>query len=909
MSQPLRPDQIGTTGTTPGPAVRLVFDLAGPPDDRRLVPLHDDDVGTFATVYGGRSPGPFPVRLAVKVQRERSRNREHESVVAAKFDEEARMHAALTAGGNNGVVRYYDLTGSGAAADLAPTVLCWDAPHGLGPRCPAESCGRPLEPDPLADDGALVCVGCKARFGADSEYAVRKATVRRDPGCDGCPRRNGPADGCLPRTRFLTRLPAKLLAFERLDLDLSDYLRWATTPPVGRADAYAAYQSHRTEADADPSGLGAIGRVANLFLGVVDGARRLHRELDGGAHLDLKPENVCLRLTGRRATPKVIDLGVSADAAARERLSHLPVRPVSGEYTAPEVVRPRAEVRVVKAVRQGDVVWLLLPRGDAALDPVVAVGDRVELTGPDGTTVVSRVTQTASKPPGVWAATDLKPTGLPEVNRVTVLKHAGPAADLYSLGLMLVAVVSGRPQLPVVTERLEFLAVQAFRRADGTVHPELNGRPARAAVRRVTRAVSENPFLSPLADELARSVSRFPGAEPLAAELLGLGLRACVRGVPGWSFATDRGAGPEAVGPFREAVSRVAAAADRLAAVAAADAARGRLLDRLRALRALVPAGAGTTQAEAVGVVPAEVLVAALLDPTAERPYLTDLYGRNIERLRADLEAAERGLTRQADPPPLPPDPGLARVEQLARIAIAVQPDAAEYGRYADAVRKSADRSDRVRELADRLDRFAADIAAVRHFLRWLQATIEAGKVNGSVVSVTLRRADRDGVGYEPAAAALNNLAASPVNDLADIARRFAELRRELDRGRLNSFDQLMTAAERQLRAAGAEHDGWQARLRGRLHLARQVVEHGRAVVLDPWDQALGRPQTMWERMAGRRDPLTVAVDWGAVPGPQAGLGAAGLIAAEGLGPGFRVRMAFAIELRPRRLDASGVSG
>ncbi len=243
---------------------RLELDRQPGTDRLQLEQLHADDVGTFARVLSGRlGEGEFAIPVAVKLQRDASLSQEQSRGVHAKFAIERSIHRLIQTaeptddadGGH--VVRQIDLSRDGGSeADvLPPSIVCAHALHALAPRCPADACPGFLEPDEWAqndDERRLVCRNCGSRHSVSdgTRQRILEASVRRDPAaCAGCPHSttDGKPEECLRKTVFLNFFPSRVLVFERLDVDLHDYLEWeqrALAPP-GRQRAWQRFGRHR----------------------------------------------------------------------------------------------------------------------------------------------------------------------------------------------------------------------------------------------------------------------------------------------------------------------------------------------------------------------------------------------------------------------------------------------------------------------------------------------------------------------------------------------------------------------------------------------------------------------------------------------------------------------------------------
>jgi hypothetical protein len=640
--------EIAVRGAPSTGALRL--ELSGGPGDEGLVlePLHDDrQTGTLARVLGGWvGLGEVSVPVAVKLQRDIALSQEDRGSVAAKFDKERNVHrrlqdcAPLTLpsppggegwvrgpAGPERVVRQLEVWKGPAdreADSLEPCILCARARHGLAPRCP--ECNDPaalLEEVQLTDDCGLRCNRCNRQFWSTpkTRAAILDATVRHDPACHGCALEHSPEpDACRGSAVFLNFFRNRVLLLERLDLDLDDYLRWAHNEgsKVARPVARRAFEEHRRllreQRDRLPSPavqkVHDLRLVADLFADVLAGVEYLHRH--EVAHLDLKLANVCVRFRGADLEVKIIDLGLSDDP---QTLAYL--RQAEGplslwtDYSAPEFRRPRGHPLAVDGRFREDACQLDWPCPERQTPEVPCPGDVLFFEVPDLARQPWRVTSvrpggtplTLPSPPGgegrvrgllvqaaaeprhrTWLGEPLPVLRFgPEARHreslaVVLEKHCGFPADTYSLGLLLLAVLVGRPDvgdfrdaLPSVQIELEDLA------HDGAPLPN------RALVQRLLNKPSKHLQVF---HSYAHRLAAYGVAQPLAEELLGVVLRATLRGHPGISYLADRGADARpALWRLRADLEAVRGAVANTLAVAQAAAvreARLAVLDRLR---------------------------------------------------------------------------------------------------------------------------------------------------------------------------------------------------------------------------------------------------------------------------------------------------------------------------------------
>jgi hypothetical protein len=568
--------EIAVLGAPPTGGLRLELNGSPGEDGLALDFLHDQrQTGTLARVVGGRiGLGEVVVPVAVKLQRDVALSQEDRGSVAAKFDKERNVHRRLQDAGQAGdgperIVRQLEVWAGPSdreADSLEPCILCARARHGLAPRCPeCRDAHAVLEELELTDDRGLRCPRCQRQFWSTPKTrdAILDATLRRDAACRGCPNEhNATPDGCRPTAVFLNFFRNRLLLFERLDLDLDDYLRWQRDPAAAgpRRAARRAFEEHRRRLEERRASLPGpsvaktadLLRVADLFADILTGVEHLHRH--GIAHLDLKPANVCLRFQGADLDVKVIDLGLSDDP---HTLTYL--RQAEGplslwtDYSAPEFRRPRTRPLAVEGRFIEGACELSWPAPETPAQDVPLPGDlgffedrelgrrpfRVVhvCPGHEGRLLVQARAEPRHR---LWQgeAVPLPAFGPEAVSRgaltAVLEKHCGFPADVHSLGMLLLALLAGHPEvgdfreaLPGVQIELEELCrEQPLLPARALVH-QLLGRPSKHL----------HVFRS-----YAHRLSAFGLARPLAEELLGVVLRAALRGDGPVLYVADRGA-------------------------------------------------------------------------------------------------------------------------------------------------------------------------------------------------------------------------------------------------------------------------------------------------------------------------------------------------------------------------------
>jgi hypothetical protein len=611
--------EIAIRGAPSTEALRL--ELSGRPGEDGLVLefLHDDrQTGTLARVLGGWvGLGEVSVPVAVKLQRDIALSQEDRGSVAAKFDKERNVHRRLQecaeGAGQERIVRQLEVWKGPAdheADSLEPCILCARARHGLAPLCP--ECNDPtavLEELQLTDDRGLRCSRCNRQFWSTPKTrdAILEATLRHDAACRGCAFEHSPdPDGCRTSAVFLNFFRNRVLLLERLDLDLEDYLRWVhhEGSMTARQAAHRVFEEHRQllrqRRDQLPGP--AVGKVfdlrlvADLFSDVLAGVEHLHRH--GVAHLDLKLANICVRFRGAELEVKVIDLGLSDDP---HTLAYL--RQAEGalslwtDFSAPEFRRPRGHPVAVDGRFRADDCELDWPCAEGQTPEPPCPGDVLFFEGcgldqqPWRVVSVRRgragwlLVQAEAEPRHrTWLgeARALPPFG-PEARHreglgVVLEKHCGFPADVYSLGMLLLAVLVGRPDVGDFRDALPSVQIEL----EEQLH-EWAPLPSRALVQRLLSKPSKHLQVF---HSYAHRLAAYGVAQPLAEELLGVVLRATLRGDPRVFYLADRGADARpALRRLRADLDAVrGAVASTLAAAQAAAVREARLavLDQLR---------------------------------------------------------------------------------------------------------------------------------------------------------------------------------------------------------------------------------------------------------------------------------------------------------------------------------------
>jgi serine/threonine protein kinase len=814
--------EIAVAGSPAAETLRLELNGHGGDDGLVLELLHDDrQTGTLARVLGGRiGLGEVTVPVAVKLQRDMALSQEDRGSVAAKFDKERNVHRRLQeqpeqGNGQERIVRQLEVWHGPAAHEadsLEPCILCAWARHGLAPRCP--ECNDPaavLEELELTDDRGLRCARCQRQFWSTPKTrdSILTATLRHDPACHGCAyEHRADSEACRTSAVFLNFFRNRVLLLERLDLDLDDYLRWtrdaglsATRQAARQAfDRHVSLLAERRAQLPSPSvaKVSDLMRVADLFSDILTGVEHLHRH--DVAHLDLKPANVCLHFRGADLDVKIIDLGLSDDpnTLAYLRQAEGPLS-LWTDYSAPEFRRPRARPIAVDGRFREDGCDLEWPGPEGAAAELPCPGDLLFFEARDVKPERVRVLHVVAGPDGRWRVqAEAEPQHAPWRGEARTLpafatgarvhtgvavvleKHCGFPADVHSLGMMLLAVLVGQPDVGDFREALPGVQIELEEHLrDG---PML---PGRALVQHLLGEPSKHLQVF---HAYARRLAVYGVAQPLAEELLGIVLRATLRGDPRVFYLANRGA------DARTAMRRLRADLDAVrgalrAALAVAQSAAVRdtrltVLDRLRARLYGRPAGTPTPprpDAAARLLYPALDLGAADEEHgERELTYLSPLAGQPGSVL-SDWERELNGVNRDGLAP------GRSR-DFLARYCRRLDGSAADflqaYHRLIETVVRAAPARDSVhaddrervvrwvddhQALANRLEFGPRFVQQFREFLvtlaeKWLTPWDRALQVRQFFLvarrsaAVTLSRAERAAIGDGPMVQSLDRL-------------------------------------------------------------------------------------------------------------------------------------------------------
>jgi serine/threonine protein kinase len=543
-----------------------------------LLRLHPEEVGTYARVFLGRVRAAGGWRgVAIKLQRDEVASDfayDHQ-IVSAKFDEELANHLALQryppahGGRRSGPTHTVRLLTRPAhrrgvgPADLPPSeilppcLLCLRGRHAL--RLLGRD-GKPLQQgppsgsqrylEPSDDDGS------GRRYYSDHLDDVARTTVGRDPSaCASCELREGrDPDACLVNVRYINLFENRILFYQPLDLSLHEALRWwkgerrVLSPRPRRAMRSIEARLRRLQSAGrhDPRDEAALRSLLDLRLRVdlfrqaLRGVESLHAR--GIPHLDINPENICLKVRKGRVEAQLIDLGMAANPELTARDQHEKrLWPRRGDFAAEECHR--------SGIYLSPHLFVLFAPGRLASPIPACRGDHLadQASAAAGTPRLFEVVSVARcevRIPGLGTfpyqcevagapEAGAEPTALP----LTLIPQRGLAADIFSLGMVLASLLlhetSGedlRRELAKIEESL----LSHWESAGADPQPV----PGRVLVRRVLSRPDEHTrwFRGRV-----EALGIYGEAAPMAEELLGIALLALLRTTHHFPYLTDRG--------------------------------------------------------------------------------------------------------------------------------------------------------------------------------------------------------------------------------------------------------------------------------------------------------------------------------------------------------------------------------
>lgn len=559
----MKRSKIAIERSSPCDELRLEFGVLPSPEPAtvpggrrlRLELLHEEhgssaELPTYARVFRGRvGQNEWWVPVAVKLQRDAALSGEERDAVVAKFNSERIIHidqiqneVAEADLDRLPIVRQLDIWPEGhEAGTLKPCIVCEHARHALKPRCVKED--EVLTFEDWGQDVAdpmLKCQGCGSQYShnATNQRQILEATVQKDPACEDCKNRHGSKEVCLASASFLSFFPSRILLYDLLDLDLHDFLTWRKhkPPDTGRDHARRRFAEYHTPAEngktkgetngTTSSELRRLREVAALFSQTLEAIEFLHRK--GIAHIDLKPHNICLKIRGSEIDVKVIDLGLAEDPKLVEYLRDAKGLPaLRTDFAAPEVHKPRVHLPGVHYRCAADHCLLIFepkPLGQMnPEDPLFCPGDQAELKPDENTRIKLKIV--AARETGTTLEVDAIVLGTSHERQgdasIVLDKQLGPAADVFSLGMILLCLLADETELESYRKELAGLVRILLPRSEDL---------RRTSVRKLLRGLrksrnNEMPNFCQLIDRLSSNES----IAGLAYDLLGIVLRCTLR--------------------------------------------------------------------------------------------------------------------------------------------------------------------------------------------------------------------------------------------------------------------------------------------------------------------------------------------------------------------------------------------
>ena len=448
----------------------------------QLLRLHPEEIGTYARVFLGRVREAGGWRsVAIKLQRDEVASDfayDHQ-IVSAKFDEELATHLELQRSppAHNGrpsgpshtvrlLTRPAHCREVGPATRppseiLPPCLLCLRGRHALRllgrdgkplQQGPPSGSQRYLEPSDGDSSGR--------RYYSDHLDDVARTSVGRDQSaCASCELRGGhDPDSCLVNLKYINLFENRILFYQPLDLSLHDALRWwkgerrvlAPRPRRAMLSIEARLRRlrsggrHDARDEATLRSLFDLRLRVSLFRQALRGVESLHAR--GIPHLDLNPENICLKVRKGRVEAQLIDLGMAANPEHTARDQHEKrLWPRRADFAAEECQR--------SGLYSSRHLFVRVAPGRFASPIPVCRGDQLADEGPapDRTPrlfEVLSVARCAIRIPGFGTfpyqcevdavpETEVEPTAL----ELRLIPQRGLAADIFSLGMLLASLL------------------------------------------------------------------------------------------------------------------------------------------------------------------------------------------------------------------------------------------------------------------------------------------------------------------------------------------------------------------------------------------------------------------------------------------------------------------------------------
>lgn len=534
---PVKLTHIGVVGDRcRGTQMRLEFRIfrGTTPDETLYDYLACQEIGTFGAVFSGQlRQGNWTQPVVIKLQQDRPPSGASRDEISTRFDREHQLYSKLCSSHLAStkvlpVPHYFDVFSQGSTIlcpQLPSSILCRHAYHALQPRCP--ECGGELADNSWASPhlGYVTCKLCNRHYVPNDETKTRivTATVRRDSACHGCTQSDAE---CRRSAMVLNMFPACFLILEDVSPCLSNVLaKDNTRSQQAQIEPQGKHDRHRLDFPT------RLRTVLSLFRHLVEKVHMLHQR--GIAHLALSPRHVGLKAINGCVHPCLMDLGAAHDrdlppcylpsskAASRER-----------EYLAPEVLNTlSAEVDGELVSASPSECWEIAIRRPASkrdelVDPFVLAGDTLEVSFCEKNEGLHYLRVTAVSADSSSLRLRLSPSmaSLPaEPCRCTVriVKRRGPAADLFSLGMILMRLL------------LPDLDIYAFREQLGSWMRKLRAcsfsfTPSPRTLARALTASQSQPdeLLAGLVTQLS---TRYSKLSFIALDLFGMALRLVLR--------------------------------------------------------------------------------------------------------------------------------------------------------------------------------------------------------------------------------------------------------------------------------------------------------------------------------------------------------------------------------------------
>ena len=543
-----------------------------------LLRLHDEGIGTYARVFLGRLRAACGWRrVAIKLQRDEVASDfayDHQ-IVSAKFDEELANHLELQRSGSTHnslragpipIVRllprpsHLQRNGSLSLTShevLPPCLFCLRARHAL--RLLGRD-GEPLHQGPPSGSQRYLESQHEASFTgrcySDHLDDVVRSTIGRDPSaCASCEFRGGQQpDSCLEHLRYVNLFENRILFYKPLDLSLHDALRWwkGERRPLAARSRRALraiearlrrWQRRVCTGSPDEASLRSILDLRlriDLFQQTLRGVEALHAR--GIPHLDINPENICLKVMRGRIHAQLIDLGMAANPKFTAKDQHEKrLWPRRADFAAEECQR--------LSIFLDRQLFIQIATHQLASRIPLCRGDQLHYENPDCSRntmlfeVVSCVPREVCIPGfGTFPflcevdgsiCSGTTPAGL----ELKIIPQRGPAADVFSMGMVLASLLMQDTSGDELRRELGKIDESLFShwQSDG---PDRAPIPGRVLVRRVLSRPDEH---SRWFRDRVEALRSYRDATPLAEELLGIALRALLRSNHHHPYLEDRG--------------------------------------------------------------------------------------------------------------------------------------------------------------------------------------------------------------------------------------------------------------------------------------------------------------------------------------------------------------------------------